>query len=204
MLSHEVTPDGSGWPKGRPHWVEMPGSADRIEIAPSRQTTAALDAIAMLYDTSGGHALRRVDMDAYVASLVGHLSRASLVDRGIMIRMSCALGHADASTARDIGFTLVNLVTICVTHGLRRRPGLIAIAAIRSSRHIRLRVSDDGTGELDPFDPVQRDAFEAVRTHAVRLDARVKVFQRPTKGSSMTVTASPSGPGRSRRSANRP
>lgn len=154
-------------------------------------TVASLTAVRLIYDSLATALEARLDADAYLASLLAHLSRAYLAELGIRATKSGALGDLPASVARGVGLIVVELVSASVRHGLRRRPGDIAVKVVRTRCRIRIVVGDDGLGEVDPCAPDQRPSFEAVRIRASEFGSTFSVNNRPGLGTIMTLTTGP-------------
>lgn len=129
-----------------------------------------------------------IDGDVYLSGLLENTSRAYLEELGIQVGMSGALGSLSAHVARRLGFALVQMVVLSARYGLCKGPGRIVIALSRSSRHVRMRVSNDGIGEIHPLAPRQRNVFRLIRTFASPLSATVSVHSHSSIGSSICLT----------------
>lgn len=160
------------------------GSADEV----LDDSVASITAIRLMYKTVMRKEHGAIDCDSYLSRLLEHMSEAYLAQLGVRAVKAGIVGHLPAPIAKDLGLALVEMVALSARYGLRKGRGQITIAVFRSSHRIRLRVRNDGIGELDPLASEQQDAFRLIKTFASALGATVFVQGHHGLGSTVSLT----------------
>uniref|UniRef100_B8DRT0 histidine kinase n=1 Tax=Nitratidesulfovibrio vulgaris (strain DSM 19637 / Miyazaki F) TaxID=883 RepID=B8DRT0_NITV9 len=127
------------------------GAADRERFIESRNRVASMAlAHEELYRAND---LASVNVADYVERLARKLAQAS-VDAEVELALDLPPLFLPVSAAIPCGLILNELVTNAIKHAFPGRDaGRIAIAARRHGRQVEVRVSDDGVGLPEGFDP---------------------------------------------------
>ncbi len=183
-------------------WMERetPLRADTLKRRQPDMSTRGFDEIEILlaptkpiYMLALCSGVGAVDGDAYLTTLLGYISATYLAELDIHTDISGFLGSLPTDIAKDLGIVLVQMVVLSARHGLCKEPGRIVIAISRSPRRVRIRVSNNGIGVIDPLEPRQRNIFRLLDILASPLSAKVSVHCHPQLSPSICLTTGPLG-----------
>lgn len=162
------------------------GAADRERFIESRNRVASMAlAHEELYRAND---LASVNVADYVERLARKLVQAS-VDAEVALALDLPPLYLPVSAAIPCGLILNELVTNAIKHAFPGRDaGRIAIAARREGRQVEVRVTDDGVGLPEGFDPAGGATLgmQLVGSLVAQLGGRLEVASGPA-GASFVV-----------------
>jgi two-component sensor histidine kinase len=128
-----------------------------MEVSDVEAKAAVLGAVERLRDYAAAHRARQepageglVELSDYLRTLCSAMSRASLNERGIHLRLLGEQVELEPARCWRVGLIVSELIVNAMRHGLGESRGAITVAITASPDHVQCRVSDNGQPPPNP------------------------------------------------------